>query len=174
MKKSKNYLLGINEYELDRLKFQHGVWKEYTGKFFNRLKVGNGWKVLDAGSGPGFAARDLLVKVGDTGEVTIVEPAEFYLNYFKKYCIENDITNVKYILGNVEDSELPQNYYNLIFARWVIGFVPDSAVFLDKLVTALAPGGIIAFQDYVYEGLAVYPQGERLKKLPKQSEHTGD
>ena len=44
-------------------------------------------------------------------------------------------------------------------ARWVIGFVPDPVKFLNKLVFALRPGGIIALQDYVYEGLSLYPRG---------------
>ncbi len=165
--KRSDYILGVNRGELERLKFQNEVWKEYTNKFFDRLNVSEGWKVLDAGSGPGFTAMDLLKRVGDSGEVTILEPAEYYLNYFKNYCAENRITNAKYICGTVESSELPRNYYNLIFARWVIGFVPDAGLFLDKLLQALAPGGIVAFQDYVYEGLAIYPRGGAFERMPQ-------
>jgi len=166
MKKNKNseYVLGINEYELDRLEFQHRVWKEYTDKFFDRLKVGKGWKILDVGSGPGFVAMDLLERTGSHGQVTVLEPAEYYLNYFKEYCSMKNFSNAEYILGTAENSILPGNYYDFIFARWVIGFVPDPGLFLDKLVAALAPGGIIAFQDYVYEGLAVYPGGGAFEK----------
>jgi SAM-dependent methyltransferase len=166
MKNKDEYILGVNENELDRLKFQHNVWKEYTDKFFERLNIKKGWKALDAGSGPGFAAMDLLERVGDSGEVTILEPAEYYLNYFKEYCVKNKISNAKCIHGTVESSQLPQSYYNLIFARWVIGFVPDPELFLDKLVPALAPGGIIGFQDYAYEALAIYPRGGAFEKMP--------
>jgi ubiquinone/menaquinone biosynthesis C-methylase UbiE len=165
-KNNKEYILGVSKYELDRLKFQHSVWKEYTDKFFERLNMKNGWKILDVGAGPGFAAMDLLEKVGDSGEVTILEPAEYYLNYFKEYCLQNKIINTRYISGTVESSELPLDYYNLIFARWVIGFVPDAELFLDKLIRALTPGGIIAFQDYAYEGLAIYPRGGAFEKMP--------
>jgi SAM-dependent methyltransferase len=165
-KNNSEYILGINKYELDRLEFQHIVWNEYTNKFFNRLKIQKGWKILDVGSGPGFVARDLLDRTGSTGEVTILEPAEYYLNYFKEYCSENNISTARYILGTAEKAEIPENYYDLIFARWVIGFVPDPDLFLDRLVNALSPGGIVAFQDYVYEGLAVYPRGGAFEKIP--------
>jgi ubiquinone/menaquinone biosynthesis C-methylase UbiE len=142
------------------------VWKEYTNKFFERLNIKKGWKILDVGSGPGFAAMDLLRMVGNSGEVSILEPAEYYLNYFKEYCSKNKISNTKYFRGTVENYELPKSYFNLIFARWVIGFVPDADLFLDKLVQALAPGGIIAFQDYAYDGLAIYPRGGAFEKMP--------
>lgn len=164
-KKGNEYVLGVNEYELERLKFQNGVWKEYTNKFFDRLNIKKGWKVLDVGSGPGFVAMDLLERVGDSGEVTILEPAEYYLNYFKEYCRNNNISNARYISGTAEKAELQKNYYDFIFARWVIGFVPGPDLFLDKLLGALAPGGIIAFQDYAYEGLAIYPRGGAFEKM---------
>ncbi|HEV8537790.1 MAG TPA: hypothetical protein VGR15_02605, partial [Bacteroidota bacterium] len=44
-------------------------------------------------------------------------------------------------------------------ARWVIGFVSDPEKFLMPLFEALRPGGIIALQDYVYEGLSLFPRG---------------
>jgi len=31
-KETADYILGINQYELERLGFQHGVWKEVTDK----------------------------------------------------------------------------------------------------------------------------------------------
>ena len=133
-KNNSEYVLGVNEYELERLKFQNGVWKEYTNKFFDRLNIKKGCRVLDVGAGPGFVAIDLLESTGNSGEVTILEPADYYLNYFKEYCAKNKISNTKYIQGTVESSELPKNYYDFIFARWVIGFVPDAELFLDKLV----------------------------------------
>ncbi len=162
MEKEKEYLLGINQYELERLKFQHNVWKGVTDNFFDRIGIQKGWKVLDAGSGPGFVSMDLLERVGDSGEVTALEPSEMYLDYFRKDC---KAANVKFIHGTAETSELPQNYYNLIFSRWVIGFVPDPELFIKKLASSLAPGGILAIQDYAFHGLYLYPRGGDYEKL---------
>ncbi|HEY3249744.1 MAG TPA: class I SAM-dependent methyltransferase, partial [Ignavibacteria bacterium] len=74
--KSKDYLLGINQYELERLGLQHSVWKDVTNSLFDRLMVRKGQKILDVGSGPGFVAKDLAERVGETGEVTVLEPSE--------------------------------------------------------------------------------------------------
>jgi ubiquinone/menaquinone biosynthesis C-methylase UbiE len=157
--KQKDYVLGVSDYELERLRFQHTVWKEVTDSFFDKIGVKKGCKILDVGSGPVFVAFDLMKRIGNSGEITALEPSEMYLNYFKDESEKKQWTNTKAILGSVETAELPENYYELIFARWVIGFVPDPGLFLDKLVKSLAPGGIIAIMDYAYDALALYPKG---------------
>jgi ubiquinone/menaquinone biosynthesis C-methylase UbiE len=162
---NKDYILGVNEYELKRLGFQHGVWKEITDAFLDKIGIRQGWKVLDAGSGPGFVTAELLNKVGTYGEVTALEPSEMYLDHFRNMCKKQGSKNTKFVLGKVEDAVLPENYYDLIYARWVIGFVPDPEQFISKLKKALAPGGIMAFQDYAFHGLFLYPRGGAYENL---------
>ncbi len=167
MTNNKNdYLLGVNETELDRLRFQHSVWKIVTDDFFTRLNVGNGWKCLDVGAGPGFVAMDLRERVGDTGEVTVLEPSKYYLDWFRKESVRRGWSNIKFIEGTAEDSPLPSGYFDFIFARWVIGFVPDAERFLLNILRALKPGGIIALQDYHYEALSLYPFTGAFQKAP--------
>ena len=159
MTASQDYLLGVNQTELERLEFQHGVWRQVTDKFLDRLKIAKGWKCLDVGAGPGFVAMDLRDRVGDSGEITSLEPSEFYLEWFRKECETRGWTNTRYILGSAETAELPRGHYDFIFARWVIGFVPDPEKFIVQLLRALRPGGIIAIEDYVYPALKFYPTG---------------
>lgn len=163
---SEDYILGVNQKELARLEFQNGVWKKVTDDFIARCGVTNGMKCLDVGAGPGFVSMDLLNIIGAEGELTALEPSELYLNHFKDYCKEKSLTNVKFINSTVEESELPENYFDFIFARWVISFVPDPELFLSKIYKALKPGGIIALQDYNYEGITRYPQTDTFKDVP--------
>jgi ubiquinone/menaquinone biosynthesis C-methylase UbiE len=159
MTEQKEYILGINEEELERLRFQHGVWKKVTDDFFDRIGVREGWKCLDVGAGPGFVARDLRERVGASGEVAVIEPAEYYIEYFKDYAADNGWKNIKYFHGTAETVSLPSDQYEVIFVRWVIGFVPDPKKFIENLLPSLKNGGIIAIQDYLYSGLALYPKG---------------
>ncbi len=156
---NQEYLLGANQEELARLQFQHTVWKPVTENFFDRLNVGAGWHCLDVGAGPGLVASDLRERVGEKGSVTILEPSRFYLEWFRKTAQERRWTNIECILGTAESSALPKAKYDLIFVRWVISFVPDLDQFLSNLIASLKPGGIIAFQDYYYEGLSLFPHG---------------
>lgn len=163
---SEDYILGVNRKELERLEFQNGVWKKVTNEFITRCGLTNGMKCLDVGAGPGFVSMDLLNIVGLEGEVTALEPSTLYLDHFKNYCKEKSVTNVKFINSIVEESELPENYYDFIFARWVISFVPDAELFLSKLYKALKPGGVIALQDYNYEGISRHPMTDIFKDVP--------
>lgn len=153
------YLLGINEKELERLRFQHHVWRGVTESLFDRLGVRAGWKCLDVGSGPGFVTIDLRNRIGQKGEITALEPSELFINSLKNEVDRAGWKNIKLINGTVDQSWLPENYYDFIFVRWVMSFVSFPYIFLSRLVPSLAPGGIIAIEDYAYEGLSLYPRG---------------
>ena len=160
------YLLGVNQQELERLQFQHGVWGSVTKKFLGRLNVGRGWRCLDVGAGPGFVSMDLRELVGETGEVTALDPSQFYLDWLRKQTEDKGWTNVKRVQGTAENTAFPSRSYDLIFVRWVIGFVPDPERFLTPLFRAVRIGGIIAIQDYYYEGLSLFPRGGIWDTMP--------
>ena len=157
--KQPDYLLGINQTELDRLRFQHGVWKNVTDRLLDRLHIRKGWKCLDVGAGPGFVAMDLRDRVGGEGEITALEPSKFYLEWFEGEVKKRGWTNIKFLNGTAETAPLHERYYDFIFVRWVVGFVSDPEQFLSQLIKTLRPGGIIAIQDYIYEGLSLFPRG---------------
>ncbi|MDZ4711359.1 MAG: methyltransferase domain-containing protein [bacterium] len=159
MSDNKGYILGINQTELERLEFQNGVWKNITDDFFRRINIRKGWKILDIGAGPGFVSIDLRKLAGKSGEVTALEPSELYLNYFKDVCTKQHWNNIKFIQANLEGTTLQKDHYDMIYLRWVIDFVPEPEKFLLKLLEALKPGGIIAIEDYVYDGIALFPRG---------------
>ncbi len=165
--KQNEYLLGVNTTELERLRFQHGVWKENTDSFLDRIGVKRGWKCLDVGAGPGFVTMDLRERVGPSGEVTALEPSELYLGWLTDQAKRRKWKNIKTLAGTAETASLPKNRYNLIFIRWVIAFVPDPVVFLRPLIEALKLGGTIAIMDYWYEGLSLYPRGGAFGQMPE-------
>lgn len=165
MNEQKTYLLGANQAEFERLQFQHGVWKENTNAFFDRLGVGKGWNCLDVGAGPGFVSFDLRDRVGDAGSIAALEPSSMFLEWFAQQVKERKWENVRLIHGTVEETSLPPAQYDLIFVRWVIAFVDQPELFLKKLLPSLAPNGIIAFQDYYYEGLSLFPRGGAFDRM---------
>jgi SAM-dependent methyltransferase len=164
-KESGEYLLGVNQTELERLRFQHEVWKDVTNRLFDRLGVNAGWKCLDVGAGPGFVAMDLRDRVGATGEITVLEPSEFYLDRFRKEVELRGWDNVIVVRGSAEEAKLPSDHFDFVFVRWVIAFVPDPERFLLRLISTLRRGGIIALQDYYYEGLSLYPRGGAFDRM---------
>jgi SAM-dependent methyltransferase len=162
------YLLGDGESEIDRLRFQHSVWGPVTERFFDRLGVKSGWRCLDVGAGPGFVSIDLRCRVGNKGEVSALEPSDFFCGRLSEEIKRQGWKNLHIMAGNSFDAQLPPLYYDLIFTRWVIGFVPQPEAFLQPLLAALKPGGIIAIQDYVHEGCALFPRGGAWDAFPEK------
>lgn len=160
------YLLGTNRAELERLRFQQQVWGPVTARFFDRLGVRRGWNCLDVGAGPGLVSAELRKRVGDEGRVTALEPSQFFLDVCRSEARAQGWTNVDFIHGIAEEAAIRPALYDLIFARWVIAFVPDPDRFLRRLLPSLKPGGIIAMQDYWYEGLSLYPRGGAFDGMP--------
>ncbi|MCX6132291.1 MAG: methyltransferase domain-containing protein [Ignavibacteriales bacterium] len=160
------YLLGVNQQELERLQFQHSVWGSVTRKFLARLGVQSGCRCLDVGAGPGLVSIDLREMVGETGEVTALDPSEFYLDSLRKQATALGWTNVSCLQGTAEQTSLPAGAYDIVFVRWVVAFVPDAEKFLTRLFATLRPGGIVAIQDYYYEGLSLYPRGGPWDGMP--------
>jgi SAM-dependent methyltransferase len=165
MTQNSDYLLGVNQDELERLRFQHQVWGRVTNAFFDRIGIKSGWKCLDVGAGPGFVAMDLRERVGQAGEVTALEPSSFYLDWFKRECMKKGWTNVRFIQGSAETAQLPENQYDFVFSRWVISFATDPVEFLASVLRSLKPGGTIALQDYYYEGLSLFPLGGAFDRM---------
>jgi ubiquinone/menaquinone biosynthesis C-methylase UbiE len=157
--KRQEYLLGENSAELERLRFQHSVWEAVTERFILRLGIKNGWHCLDVGAGPGFVSWDLLDLVGREGSVTLLEPSAYYLDHARQQAAERRLTNVRFLQGRAEEISLPASAYDLILVRWVISFAPDPDQFIRRLIPALRQGGILAVQDYSYEGLSLFPRG---------------
>jgi SAM-dependent methyltransferase len=157
--KIEEYILGINQVELERLGFQHGVWKDVTSAFFDRIGISKGWSCLDVGAGPGFVSNDLREIVGHSGAITALEPGKYYLDHFRSESQKKGWKNIHYIHGSAETASLPKEEYDLIFVRWVLCFVPDPEAFIANLLPSLKPGGVFAIQDYLYSGLGLYPKG---------------
>jgi SAM-dependent methyltransferase len=163
--KHDEYLLGVNQLELERLQFQHGVWGPVTKKFLERLNVLKGWRCLDVGAGPGLVSLELREMIGETGEVTALDPSAFYLDWLRKQAADRGWNNILCLQGTAEQAPLPAGAYDLVFVRWVVAFVPDPEKFFTRLFATLRPGGIIAIQDYYYEGLSLYPHGGPCDRL---------
>jgi SAM-dependent methyltransferase len=159
MTEESEYILGVNQTELERLEFQNSVWENCTNDFLDKINIKIGSKCLDVGAGPGFVSMNLSKRVGVEGEVTALEPSGFYLNYFRDLCNKNNLNNVKFIQGIAEESELEKEYYDLIYLRWVIDFVTEPDELLKKLISSLKKGGVIAIQDYAYESVPLFPKG---------------
>lgn len=153
-----NYVLETGDRELDRLGFQHEVWGPLTERFLDRLAIRRGARVLDLGCGPGFVVDSLARRVGPEGSVVALDESPRWIEHLRAKRWPAGAGLVEIVQSRIEEARLAPGSFDLIFARWVLSFPPHVDAIVRRLSIALAPGGVLAVQDYQHEGISLYPE----------------
>ncbi len=149
------YVLGTGDDELQRLGLQHRLWADAAHAAYRRAGITIGQRVLDVGSGPGFASFDLAQLVTQQGAVVAVDESAPFLTYLEQQAHTRELPQLRarqgcvQRLGEVLGNEAP---FDLAYARWVLCFVPDPAAVVAGVAAALKPGGRFVVHDYFNYG----------------------
>jgi SAM-dependent methyltransferase len=169
----RDYVLGTQDEEIDRLGLQHRVWRARMLDGWARAGMGPGQRVLDVGAGPGFATIDLAEIVGPTGRVTAFERSRRFLCALKERAAQLGLTNIEAHEHDVAQAPLGTNVADGAWCRWVLSFVADPAATVRYIAQALAPGGVAIFHEYAGYGawqmMPPNPDVDRFRALVMQS-----
>ena len=164
-----DYVLGTHDAEIGRLQLQHGIWRALVHDCWKRAGISKGQRVVDIGCGPGFASIDLAEVVGPDGEVIGIERSERFIEYAKALCQSRGLNTVSFQHADVMTDELAMQGADAIWCRWLAIFVPDPALLVRKMATALKPGGKLIFHEYVhYETYQSVPPSRPLEEFVQQ------
>lgn len=155
---STRYPLGTSDAELERLGFQHAVWRDQTRALLDRGRVGTGAHVADVGCGPGFVAFEIAERVGNDGSVLAIDEAERWTTHVAREAERRSLVNVRIATCRAEDLVLEPQSLDVVFARWVLSFIRDPGALVADLARALVPGGRLLVQDYNHEGISLFPR----------------
>jgi ubiquinone/menaquinone biosynthesis C-methylase UbiE len=143
------YILGTHRAEIERLRVQHTTWVEQSYRLFRRARLGAGQTVADLGCGPGFTTLELTRCVGPEGRVIAVDRSQRFLDYLDDLCAREGIRNVEPILADVEQIDLPPATLDAAYARWLLCWVPDAGVVIERAARMVKPGGAFVLQEYL-------------------------
>lgn len=153
-----NYVLGTDQYELDRLKLQHNLWRTNTIESWLKAGIKPGAKVIDIGAGPGFATLDLADLVGPDGKVVALERSRNYLKNLERLKSDLNLKNTEIHAIDLVKDEIPVQNFDAAWCRWVCCFVSDPEVIVNKISKALKPNGTAVFYEYAnYESWRMLP-----------------
>lgn len=146
--KERDYVLGTHEAELERLGVQHRAWQPVVLDCWAKAGITTGSKVLDVGAGPGYATVDLAEIVGRTGKVVAVERSTNFVNALKETIRERELSNVEVHELDLMNDNLPVGPFDFAWCRWVLCFVSDPNLLVQKIAGALRDGGRAIFHEY--------------------------
>lgn len=109
-----------------------------------RLRLKPGMVVADIGAGSGLFTRPLARSVGPNGMVYAVDIQQDLLDYVNDRDRQENIRNVKTVLGEFDDPKLPARNVDLAFINDVLHHIEHRAAYLKALGTYMKKSGRIA------------------------------
>lgn len=151
MSSATDYILGTDPDELARLGLQARLWSDAAVALWKRAGFKPGQTILDAGCGPGFAARDLAGLLGPTGRIIAVDESPTFLAHLQANSAHGGahLAPIATIQSDVHELAIEPGSIDGAFSRWVLCFVKDPQTVVDRIARALKPGACLAVQDYI-------------------------
>ena len=148
----RDYVLGTHAAEVERLRIQHEAWRPIVLDLWRRAGIGPGDRVLDVGSGPGWAAFDLASSVGPGGSVCALERSARFVSAGRAFAAERGLRNVSFHEADLMLDAFPADGFDAVWCRWVCSFVDSPQALVAKIAGALRPGGVAVFHEYADYG----------------------
>ena len=124
--------------ERTRLASMESLWDPGTQALLDDLGIQKAWHCLEIGAGGGSLVQWLA---GRVGKVTAIDIDTRFIE-----SLASDTIEVR--RADIRTDELPRDEFDLIHSRLVFEHLSDRRQILERLVTALRPGGLMVIEDY--------------------------
>ena len=132
--------------ERDRLAGIESLFDSYSMRRLADLGVSQGWQCLEVGFGAGGVALWLAERVGSTGRVVAVDLDPRFLDGHGR-------ANLEVRKHDVAADPLEEAAFDLAHARAVLDLVPDRQRALERMLSALRPGGWLVLEEIDIGGI---------------------
>ncbi len=166
MKKSGRKLLPVSQnVEINRLISQAVCWEPETENLFDELRISPGWSCVDLGCGPIGILGPLSNRVGIRGQVIGLDANPDCIIAANEFIDQNHLSNVKVFSGDLYDSTLKPDSFNLTHARFVFTQAGCDRLLLETMIELTRSGGVIISQESDWTTWNCYPKNPSWQKI---------
>lgn len=127
-----------------------------------------GMAVLDAGSGSGAVARAIASRVGPAGRVVALDRSPQRSAAGLRLAHQAAAERVDFVAGDVTAPPLRPARFDLVWSRFLFGYLADPDLALGRLAALVRPGGKVVVGEVDGHGLFHWPLPPRLAEaLPR-------
>jgi len=122
--------------------------EEHPDEALDALKIPKGATVADVGAGVGYFTWRLAERVGPSGLVYGEDIQQAMLDQLRKNMQARHLTNVREVLGGIDDPKLPKESLDLIILVDVYHEFSEPEKMLDRMRESLKPNGRLVLLEY--------------------------
>ena len=111
----------------------------------DRLGLSPGQRVVDLGCGVGPTTFELAARVGASGEAVGVDISEDMLAGARQAAERAGVTNVRFVLADVQEHDLGEGAFDAAFSRFGVMFFADPVAAFTNIRRSLCAGGRLSF-----------------------------
>lgn len=162
----RDYVLGTNDEEIQRLALQHRIWRGRALEAWRRAGFSVGKTILDLGCGPGHATMDLAEIVGPAGRVIAIDRSRRFLDFLEATRVRRGLDQIEAHERDLNADALPPMAADGAWVRWVFSFVEHRRELLQRVREALKPGGTFVIHEYLHYNTWRYsPRSPAIEKF---------
>jgi len=111
-------------------------------------------EILFLGCGTGVEVRELLLRPDFSGNITALDISQALVERGQSAFAEEGIgSNVRWLVGDAQDIQLPDRSFDMVFAHTLISHVPSPETVVTEIARLLKRGGTVAIFDGDYATL---------------------
>jgi SAM-dependent methyltransferase len=162
----REYVLGTDREEIERLGLQHRVWRPRALDAWRRAGFTIGQHLVDVGCGPGYASIDLAEIVGAGGRVTSIDRSRRFLDVLAHQRTARTLDHVETVELDLDVDPLPELGADGAWCRWVLSFVRHPRDLVRRMRDALRPDGVLVLHEYLdYRSWRLAPRNEPFEEM---------
>ena len=110
-------------------------------KVMDAIGVKSGMMVAEVGAGQGRYVVHMAERVGPAGKVYANDIDKEALDYLQHRCKRDNITNVAVVLGDVTNTKLPPEKFDLVYIINTYHHLDDKIGLMNSIIPVLKTGG---------------------------------
>jgi ubiquinone/menaquinone biosynthesis C-methylase UbiE len=130
---------------------------EVTRRHLDLAGIAPGMRVLDAGSGTGAVTRDIARRVGERGRAVALDLSLSRSLLGRRLAREAGCANLDFVTADAHEPPLADGTFDLVFSRFLFGYLRDPDACLGRLVRLVRPGGRVFVGEVDGHGLWHWP-----------------
>jgi len=151
------YVLEVGEAANARLQLLHRAYGSGTEELLAKVGIDEGMQVADIGCGTGNVSMRLAEKIGPTGTVLCVDNSCEQLNIAKTTANMRGLTNVRFLVSNVNALDLPDDSFDIVYCRFLLDHLVDPSVAIEQMHRILRPRGALVTETIDFTGMTCDP-----------------